>query len=1418
MDMAAQLQSFHPAVATWFQERFSDGPTEPQQQGWPAIAAGHHTLIAAPTGSGKTLAAFLVAIDKLYRAFDAGQLSESAPAVVYVSPLKALTVDIEHNLQGPLQEIARVAERLGLPAPSLRVAVRNGDTPPSVRAKLQKQLPHLLITTPESLYLMLTAARSREGLRSVRMVIVDEIHALCRDKRGVHLSLSLERLAHVADQPIVRVGLSATQRPLSTVARMLVGCGQGRENGQGQPKCTVVDVGHRRRLDLAIELPDSELGAVASLEQMGEVLDRVAAHVRSRPTTLVFVNTRRMAERVAHLLGERLSDERVAAHHGSLSRERRLRIEQQLRAGELRALVATASLELGIDVGPVELVCQLGSPRSIATFLQRVGRAGHQRYAVPVGRLYPLTRDELVECAALLRAVEQGRLDALHPPQAPVDILAQQLIAECSAQDWQEDALYALVRQAAPYGSLSRAEFDRVVTLVSDGVLTGRGRRGAYLQRDQVQGRLHGRRRARLAALTSGGAIPETADYKVVADPDDTFVGTVNEDFAIESMVGDVFLLGSTSWRIRRVENGVVRVVDAAGAASTIPFWIGEAPARTAELSAEVGELRAEVQRLLSTGEDPTAWVAHACGLTLPVATLIVDYLRTGLKELGQLPTQCDLVFERFFDDSGGMQLVLHAPLGGRINRALGLLLRKRFCTSFDFELQAAADDDALVLSLGVQHSFPLTDLRGYLRESRVLEALRQAVLPTPMFQARFRWNLNRALLVLRFRNGRRNPPPIQRMESDDYLAALFPSLAACQDNAQGPREIPENEPIVDQTLHDCFHEAMDLPGLMVLLGQVAAGEVRLHFRDTTEPSVLSHGILNSRPYTFLDDAPLEERRVRAVQVRRGLPLEARALGQLDAGAVDRVRAEVEPQVRDSDELHDLLLALGVWRPQPALQGLFEALQQVGRAQEVLLPGGRMWCCTELRAGVQQLWPSAVFPAADPAGPTLWSGSEEAFAEHLLQGHLEITGPITAADLAERVGLAQAGVEAALAALELKGAVLRGRFDPRGAAELEQFCVRRLLARIHAYTRNRLRRAIEPVSAQDYMRFALEFQGVVPEARSHGPQGVLAAVAQLQGVEVAIGAWEEGLLRARVRDYRPEWLDSLCLTGEVAWARLGGSRLSQNGGAPSMPRRATPISLMLRADQDWLLAGFQAEPGQHAGELPVVACLRAKGALFFDEIVRHTGLNEAQVEEALWEGVAAGLLVADGFAPLRSLGQRGRATPARAVEPTPYRRIGRRFAPTRPANQGRWAAVQAALPPSALDQDALAEVVAEQLLARWGVVFREVLARECTVVPYRALLWALRRLEARGVIRGGRFVTGFVGEQFALPEAVERLRELRNRPRTGQVVQVSACDPLNLTGVLLPGPRVPAVARQWVSYRDGLAVQGAEVVPSASLE
>src|ERR1700732_1845150 len=879
---------FHPAVARWFEQTFGS-PTEPQARGWPEIHSGRHVLISAPTGSGKTLAAFLSSLDALFREGAKTELPD-ATRIVYVSPLKALSNDIRKNLQEPLAGIRALLHETEGREIDVRAEVRTGDTSAAQRQALIKKPPHILVTTPESLYLLLTSESGRQMLSTVRTLIVDEIHAVVDDRRGAHLALSMERLAALTKNPLQRIGLSATQKPIEEVARFLVGTRA--VESHGNPDCAIIDIGHRRDLDIAIELPKSPLEAVMANEVWEEVYHRLAELIQAHRTTLVFVNTRRMAERVTHHLSELLGADAVTSHHGSLSAKLRLEAEDRLKRGELKALVATASLELGIDIGSIDLVCQLRTTRSIATLLQRVGRAEHQRGGLPKGRIFPLSRDELVECVALLRCVRSGELDRLLIPEKPLDVLAQQIVAASLTEDWDETSLFELARSAWPYRNLRREEFDSVVRMLAEGFSTKRGRRAALIHHDAVNRRLRGRRGARLVALTSGGAIPDNADYRVILEPSETFVGTVNEDFAVESLAGDIFQLGNSSWRILRVNSGVVRVEDAKGQPPGIPFWLGEAPARTSELSGSLSDLRVEIENLLAKGENVSEWLAREIELSVEASQQVADYFADSFCALGALPSQETLIIERFFDESGGMQLVLHSPFGNRINRAWGLALRKRFCRSFNFELQAAATDDSIVISLGTQHSFPLEEVFRYLNSKTVRDLLVQALLDAPMFTIRWRWNATRSLAVPRFRGGSKLAAPLQRMESENLLAAVFPDQLACLEHIVGDREIPDH-PLVEQTIDDCLTEAMDIDGLEEVLRKIEQGEIRCIARDLPEPSPLAAEILNARPYAFLDNAPLEERRTQAVYTRRASERNGSdGLGILDSAAIEKVEKE----------------------------------------------------------------------------------------------------------------------------------------------------------------------------------------------------------------------------------------------------------------------------------------------------------------------------------------------------------------------------------------------------------------------------------------------------------------------------------------------------------------------------------------------
>ena len=1483
LEIPAALAWAHPVTAEWFLTKFGS-PTEPQTAGWPAIVAGRSTLISAPTGSGKTLAAFLVAIDHLLRQSIEGRLPAHTQ-VVYISPLKALSNDIQKNLEQPLREIQQLALERGYLAPQIRTAVRTGDTLARERAAMLRHPPHILVTTPESLYILLTAAKPRELLRRVETVIVDEIHAVAGNKRGTHLSLSLERLEALVcgenplspgafltglSHPPQRIGLSATQNPISLVAEFLTGAHPSR------PTAEIIQVGQRRHLDLAIEVPSEELGSLTSTTMWQEIFDKLARHTESHRSTLVFVNTRRLVEKISFELSERLGTENVAAHHGSLSRSLRLDAEQKLKAGQIKILVATASLELGIDIGDIDLVCQIATTRNVGVAMQRVGRAGHWRGAIPKGRLFATTRDDLLEQAALLRKMKAGELDQLEIPEAPIDVLMQQITASCGAEPWDEECLFHVLRRSYPYRNLTRAHFNEALELLHLGIESSRGRYGAYLLRDTIQGHLHPRRGARSIAISNGGAIPDTSLFAVILQPEGIQIATLDEHFAVDSSPGDVVLLGNTSWRIQRIEPaGKVFVEDAHGAPPSLPFWEGEAPQRTAVLSAGVGELRELIsnrtpsvspQNLSPTHPEVascTEWLQEQCCLCPSGAMQLISYIVAGRAVLGAVPSKTTIIAERFFDEGGGQQLILHAPFGGRVNKAWGLALRKRFCRGFNFELQAAATDNGINISLAEQHSFPLSDVFHFLTENTARELLEQAAIPSPIFKNRWRWAAGRSLQLLRMQKGKRVAPQIQRTRSDDLLANVFPQAAACFETIVGDIQIPDH-PLVREVMRDTLSEAMDIDGLNEILRGIASGTIRCLAVDTPVPSQFAHELINAMPYAFLDEAGAEERRARAVTLRRSLPSGvADGAGKLDPAAIATVRAQCWPDLRDEHELHDLLLSL-IALPLVFLDNrpeahhwptFYERLKDTGRVHTVPCKGTPSWVATERLPQAAALWPALdphalagiLGEAKDPGiqpGAAIPQGANSEQATHpvtresaaaqLVQGWLQILGPTTSTNLAQLLNLDSAALYAAFLASEMQGLVMRGTFEhptPTSDHDIE-WCDRRLLQRIHRLTLSTLRKRIEPVPPAAYMRWLLGWQHLAPNTELTGEDGLLQALSQLEGFEAPAVEWERSLLPARIANYSSAWLDALCLSGAIGWGRISPHPAwsSGQGSAPRrvIPTNAAPITFYLRDSADWLPWALAESCVEQANldralspeALRVRAELDRRGACFTADLQRNLALTKQQTQHALWELATAGLAAADGFDQLRALMDPKRKSAA--MEPAPSstrRRIAAR------TTAGRWSLLcaDAAVPLDANTpeariarahlHDAAMESAARMLLARYGILFRDLLTRESNVPKWRDLTPILRRLEARGEIRGGRFVTGVSGEQYALPEAADSLRAQGSPPVEPQVIELASADPTNLVGIVVPGQRVASTPGGRVQFSNGVALEDATREP-----
>ncbi|HFD12658.1 MAG TPA: DEAD/DEAH box helicase [Crenotrichaceae bacterium] len=1396
------LSSFHPAVRIWFEETFEQ-PTPCQIEAWPAIKRSEHTLIAAPTGSGKTLAAFLASIDNLIHRAQQNELKEQV-YIVYVSPLKALSNDIQRTLERPLAAIQNNLTQLGECDIKIRSAVRTGDTPQSQRTAMSKHPPHILVTTPESLYILLTSESGRNMLCATEALIVDEIHAILNSKRGSHLSLSIERLQHLVQKPLIRIGLSATQKPIQRVADFLIG-------HPPQPAdCRIIDSGHLRELDLQLELPQTPLQALLSGEAANEIYDRMAVLVLEHVTTLVFVNTRRMAERVARQLTERLGVEHVGSHHGSLSREQRLDAEQRLKDGQLKVLIATASLELGIDVGDVDLVCQLGSTRSISRFLQRVGRSGHFLGGLPKGRLFPTSRDELLECIALFQAIRQGDLDITHIPEQPLDVLAQQIVAMVGCEEWDIQHLYDVVCRAWPYRKLGYDEFKTVLKMLAEGFTTQRGQRSAYLHWDRINHRLRARRGARLTAITCGGAIPDTAEYRVILEPGEEFIGTVDEDFAIESLSGDIFQLGNSSWKILRIERDKLRVADAGNTPPTIPFWFGEAPGRTHELSIAVCALFSSAQHQLQASENNVepltqllADSADSNNISQSAAQQAANYLCAAHRALGCLPNHNTLILERFFDNSGGMQLILHAPFGSSVNRAWGLALRKNFCRSFNFELQAAATENAIILSLGTNQSFELETVARYLHSSTVRTLLIQAMLDSPMFTVRWRWNASCALAIKRFQGGKKTPPYLLRMQAEDLVTAIFPEQLACLENIQGDREIPDH-PLVEQTIKDCLTEAMNLSRLIEILQALENGSMQVIAKDVIEPSPLAAEILTASNYAFLDGAPAEERRTRAASSKTWLnPERVGDLSRVDPHAIQQAVQRRKPSIRTADELCDLLDSQGfVSIPSELEQDwgiVFDVLLRQGRATRLIKPGRAQmfWVSAQRLDEMRSIHPQyqhnpELLLPIDLIDTAL---DRKTAIVNILRSRLATSAPLNTEQLAHSLDISIVDANNALLQLENEGYVLRGHWNSSNeqTKTITEWCERSLLNTSHRHAIQLKRKTVQSVSTTDFFSFLFDWQHLTANHQYRGAQTLSLILDQLQGYQAPMSVWQQSLINNRITDFSDLmfWLDSLTSSGQYQWLRLDNST-----GSHTLTSH-TPITFVPRhALQHWqscVSSNHRVQPSASAQQL--ISIIQDKGALFYDQLQTSSGFLQSQLDNALGELVALGLISCDQFSGLTRL----LAKPvSRNKKHKPILAAG-----------GRWSILFADSQlnkASSTTNDADLNYLARSLLQRYGIIFKTLLTREICHNKWQQLLPILQRMEWSGEIRCGRFVNGQYGQQFALPEAVQQLQKQSATDTHPESIIINATDPLNLVGILTAEEKISAVPGNRILFQQGKAI------------
>jgi ATP-dependent Lhr-like helicase len=1410
--MPIVLDDFHPAVRTWFERRFG-APSRAQELGWPVIGAangapGFDVLLCAPTGSGKTLAAFMWAINGLVLDAACDSLQDEV-SVLYVSPLKALANDIRLNLEEPLHGVRDAGAETGIDLSRIRAGLRTGDTSASERTAMLKRPPHILVTTPESLFILLTSPKFREKLAAVRHVIVDELHALAGNKRGAHLAITLERLERFVmsrgqSRPN-RIGLSATLNPIEKLAGFLAGYEVTRDNLRSPRSVKIVRADDRARtMDLQVIAPGPELGPLATHPHWEAMYDDVAKLIAEHRTTLVFTLSRRHAERVALNLQKKLGADSVMAHHGSLARAERLLAEQRLKRGELKAIVATASLELGIDVGAVDLVCQLDTPKSISAAIQRIGRSGHSLGATPKGRFFALTTDDLLECGAAVRAIRRGHLDEVEIPMGCVDIAAQQIVAIAAEEgEISETELLRILRSAYNFGDLDAPRLRHLLDQLSAELPERIMGAAPKIFFDRVNARVRPRRSARLSAITSGGTIPEAGNYDVVIESEGRKVGDVEEDFAQESSRGDVFSLGSMPWQIQRISRGRLMVEPAPGMAPTLPFWITEAGGRSPALSSEISDLRREIWNRVERNESPVEWLMAECAMSERAATQAADYVRRGVEALGTIPDEKTVVVERFFDGLGGTQVVIHTPFGIRLNRGLGLALRKRLCQSFDFEIQAQAIDDGVLLALNSRHSFPLETLFSMLKARNARDVLVQALLAAPMFEVRFRHVATRALAVMRSSRGKRVPAWIQRLRSQELLSAIFPGQQACIENKPVAIELPDHF-VIDETIRECLEESTDLPRTVKILEGIESGTIRVVGVDGIAPSVFAHRLLLAWDYSFLDDGERANRRSRTVTMNRGMAEDVFRKEDLSdllsMEAVDTVVAEVTGRAvgrrpRSRDELYDLIRTHGSLtqseiedRLGEGARAMLSELDAEGRISRITLSN-------ELMEKIVAVEDKAIFDAAYSG-----IGDRDAARLELVRRAFKTSGPTTASEIAARVHFSQSEIDQSLAALEANGAIFQGHFT---RADITQWCDRYNLERIHRMTLARVRAEIEPCADHEYAAFRLRWMHIGGAELPADQTGVATVLDQLSGIAATPEIWEHAILPARISGYRPEMLDLVCMSGQMQWVAVAGESTDVTR-APATPSRVTFIPRKAA-----LFVPREESTPEDPKELAVLQALGAAGAQYLDEVAERANLSERDALSALWRLAAPGRVGNDNFAPLRMFAEDRGAE--RALESVTRRNSTRHDAAVRARLKsslaGRWSLIRA-VEPAPVGSDETRDL-ALKLLERHGILSREMLAIESTHISWSEISFALRRLEYAGTIRRGWFVRSLSAEQFALPEAVEMLRASRNLiPAREKPVALSAIDPANPYGTMLPGCGVAREAGNIVVLRAGRVVAG----------